>query len=191
MSWEHFYMVCDSRIDLLELGRVCCLERKEAGMGLWIYLVGAGHLFQFYPRYVDFSGTSSDADVGETRLWYSFFLPLAGLITYVRWKYKWILSFSCILSLVFICINIFPQNIHKILKVLTYNLITFTFNFAEKFQTPLLNKIMYRTVYRIICTYYTYFNVISGRCHHLINFHYLRPYKSPYTFESLLSMSAI
>lgn len=36
--------------------------------------------------------------MGETRLWYSFFLPLAGLITYVRWKYKWILCFSTILS---------------------------------------------------------------------------------------------
>ena len=51
--------------------------------------------------------------MGETRLWYSFFLPLAGLITYARWKYKWILSFSCILSLVFICINIFKPEIHN------------------------------------------------------------------------------
>ena len=29
--------------------------------------------------------------MGETRLWYSFFLPVAGLITYLRWNYKWIL----------------------------------------------------------------------------------------------------
>lgn len=51
--------------------------------------------------------------MGETRLWYSFFLPLAGLITYSRWKYKWILSFSCLLSLIFICINIFKPEIHN------------------------------------------------------------------------------
>src|SRR5574344_1878945 len=44
--------------------------------------------------------------MGETRLWYSFFLPLAGLITYSRWDYKWLLSFSTLLSLVFICVNI-------------------------------------------------------------------------------------
>ena len=37
--------------------------------------------------------------MGETRLWYSFFLPVAGLMTYLRWKYKWILSFSTILAL--------------------------------------------------------------------------------------------
>ena len=51
--------------------------------------------------------------MGETRLWYSFFLPLAGLITYARWKYKWILSFSTVLAIVFICINIFKPEIHN------------------------------------------------------------------------------
>ena len=51
--------------------------------------------------------------MGETRLWYSFFLPLAGIITYGRWKYKWILGFSTILSLVFVCINIFKPEIHN------------------------------------------------------------------------------
>jgi ABC-type transport system involved in cytochrome c biogenesis permease subunit len=50
--------------------------------------------------------------MGETRLWYSFFLPLAGLIVYSRWKYKWILTFSTILSLVFICVNLFKPEIH-------------------------------------------------------------------------------
>lgn len=51
--------------------------------------------------------------MGETRLWYSFFLPLAGIITYSRWKYKWILTFSTLLSIVFICINIFKPEIHN------------------------------------------------------------------------------
>lgn len=51
--------------------------------------------------------------MGETRLWYSFFLPLAGIIVYSRWRYKWILSFSTILSTVFICINIFKPEIHS------------------------------------------------------------------------------
>ena len=51
--------------------------------------------------------------MGETRLWYSFFLPLAGIITYSRWRYKWILGFSSVLSLVFVCINIFRPEIHN------------------------------------------------------------------------------
>lgn len=51
--------------------------------------------------------------MGETRLWYSFFLPLAGVIVYARRRYKWILSFSTILSLVFICINLLKPEIHN------------------------------------------------------------------------------
>jgi ABC-type transport system involved in cytochrome c biogenesis permease subunit len=51
--------------------------------------------------------------MGETRLWYSFFLPLAGIVVYSRWKYKWILSFSTVLAVVFICINLFKPEIHS------------------------------------------------------------------------------
>ena len=51
--------------------------------------------------------------MGETRLWYSFFLPLAGLIVYSRWHYKWILSFSTVLATVFVCINLFKPEIHS------------------------------------------------------------------------------
>ena len=50
--------------------------------------------------------------MGETRLWYSFFALLAGLFTYVRWKYRWILSFSTVLASVFILINILRPEIH-------------------------------------------------------------------------------
>lgn len=51
--------------------------------------------------------------MGETRLWYSLFLPLAGIIVYSRWHYKWILSFSTIMAVVFIAINIFKPEIHS------------------------------------------------------------------------------
>ena len=50
--------------------------------------------------------------MGETRLWYSFFLPLVGLVVYGRWRYRWILSFSTLLATVFICVNIFKPEIH-------------------------------------------------------------------------------
>lgn len=50
--------------------------------------------------------------MGETRLWYSFFALASGLFTYLRWKYKWILSFSTVLASVFIIINICRPEIH-------------------------------------------------------------------------------
>ena len=51
--------------------------------------------------------------MGETRLWYSFFLPLAGIIVFTRWQYKLILTFSTLISTVFVCINIFKPEIHS------------------------------------------------------------------------------
>lgn len=50
---------------------------------------------------------------GETRLFYSLFVILSGLLVYIRWGYKWIFSFSTILSAVFILVNIFQPQIHS------------------------------------------------------------------------------
>ena len=44
--------------------------------------------------------------MGETRLWYSFFLSAIGWVVYARYNYKWILSFSTLMSVVFVCINL-------------------------------------------------------------------------------------
>ncbi len=51
--------------------------------------------------------------MGETRLWYSFFLALTGYITYKRWEYEWILSFSGLVASVFVIINIVKPEIHS------------------------------------------------------------------------------
>ena len=50
--------------------------------------------------------------MGETRLWFSLFLSLIGLVVYLRWNYRWVLPFSCLMSVVFVCINIFKPEIH-------------------------------------------------------------------------------
>ena len=50
---------------------------------------------------------------GETRLWYSFFISIIGVIVWCRWKFRWILSFSTMMSVMFACINIFKPEIHS------------------------------------------------------------------------------
>ena len=50
--------------------------------------------------------------MGETRLWYSLCLLVAGAFTYWRWRYRWILSFSTLLASVFMIINIARPEIH-------------------------------------------------------------------------------
>lgn len=50
--------------------------------------------------------------LGETRLWYSFFLPTIGFITYLRWRYKWFLSYSLGLAILFLSINYLNPDTH-------------------------------------------------------------------------------
>ena len=49
--------------------------------------------------------------MGETRLWYSFFLPVVGWVTYRRWKFKWFLGYSLIMGIVFLIINLLNPEI--------------------------------------------------------------------------------
>jgi ABC-type transport system involved in cytochrome c biogenesis permease subunit len=51
--------------------------------------------------------------LGETRLWYAFFLPVIGLITYSRWKYSWLLIYSLGLSILFLAINYLNPEVYN------------------------------------------------------------------------------
>lgn len=50
--------------------------------------------------------------MGETRAWYSLFLPAVGMLVYGRWRYRWILAFSALMAIVFVCVNILRPEIH-------------------------------------------------------------------------------
>ena len=50
--------------------------------------------------------------MGETRLWYSLFLLVAGVATYARWRFRWVLGFSALLSTVFMVINCLRPELH-------------------------------------------------------------------------------
>ena len=52
--------------------------------------------------------------LAETRLWYSFFLSLIGLIIYYKWKYSWFYIFANTLAILFLVINILkPETYNK------------------------------------------------------------------------------
>lgn len=50
--------------------------------------------------------------MGETRLWFSLFLSLIGFVVYLRWRYRWVLPFGCLMAVMFASINIFKPEIH-------------------------------------------------------------------------------
>ncbi|MCL1850749.1 MAG: cytochrome c biogenesis protein CcsA [Bacteroidetes bacterium] len=51
--------------------------------------------------------------MGETRIWYAFFLSLMGLITYWRWKMNYLLVFTNLMAVVFLLINICTPEIQS------------------------------------------------------------------------------
>jgi ABC-type transport system involved in cytochrome c biogenesis permease subunit len=51
--------------------------------------------------------------MGETRLWYSFFLSGVGFVAWRRWKYPWLLGYSAVVATVFVLINILKPEIHS------------------------------------------------------------------------------
>jgi ABC-type transport system involved in cytochrome c biogenesis permease subunit len=50
--------------------------------------------------------------LGETRLWYSFFLPVVGLFLYVKWDMFWALVYSMLMSILFLTINFMAPETH-------------------------------------------------------------------------------
>lgn len=113
MSWEQFPVYAIAALVCWGWASVLAWRGKHTAGVYAITFVGLATFFAFIVGMWISLERPPMRTMGETRLWYSFFLPLVGIITYSRWKYKWILTFSTALSLVFVCINIFKPEIHN------------------------------------------------------------------------------
>ena len=111
MSWGHFVYFAMAAVLLWAIGAWAAWKEKT-GLAYTATTIGLVVFFSFILSMWISLERPPLRTMGETRLWYSFFLPLAGIIVYSRWKYKWILTFSTILALVFICVNLFKPEIH-------------------------------------------------------------------------------
>ncbi len=112
MSWDNFMYFALVSVVLWAAG-AWMAWRDKARMAYLFTVLGLVVFFTFILGFWISLERPPLRTMGETRLWYSFFLPLAGLIVYTRWHYKWILFFSTLLSTVFICINLLKPEIHS------------------------------------------------------------------------------
>ena len=112
VTWDHFIYFAIVAVLLWAVG-AWAAWREKTTMAYTSTIIGLAVFFSFIMMMWISIERPPLRTMGETRLWYSFFLPLAGIIVYSRWKYKWILSFSAILALVFICVNLFKPEIHS------------------------------------------------------------------------------
>lgn len=113
MSWDYFALFAIVALLFWGLGAFAAWRGKRPVVVYTLTCLGLAVFFSFIVGMWISLERPPMRTMGETRLWYSFFLPLAGIITYSRWRYKWILGFSSVLSLVFVCINIFRPEIHN------------------------------------------------------------------------------
>ena len=113
ISWDNYIwfavatLLCwASAFGLLLLSNKIRLGQTLAGLGFIIYGVFIALLWFNLER-------QPMRTMGETRLWYSFFLVLVGSITYAKWRYKWMLSYSLCVAMIFVVVNILKPEIHS------------------------------------------------------------------------------
>lgn len=112
MGWDFLHIYALVAALLMATGAVAALRGRRAAA---IYLSAAGSvvLLAFVVGLWVVLERPPLRTMGETRLWYSFFLSVAGAVVYVLWRYRWILSFTTLLSTVFLCVNLFKPEIHS------------------------------------------------------------------------------
>ena len=113
MSWQHLIWFAAAAVVCWLAGAVLAFRSKKSWPVTTVSLCGSAIFFIFIVGMWLSLERPPMRTMGETRLWYTFFLSLAGVAVYARWRYKWVLSFSTLMSVVFICINLFKPEIHN------------------------------------------------------------------------------
>ena len=112
MNWDSFVMYALASVVCWVAGAFLSFKNRRKG-ALACSSLGSAVFFLFIIGMWMELERPPMRTMGETRLWYSFFLSIIGIVLYVRCKYKWILGFSTLMSVVFVCINLFKPEIHS------------------------------------------------------------------------------
>ena len=113
INWDSFYLFSIFSILFWMAGAVvAALKEKFSRAAALLTVIGTSVFLVFICGLWMYLERPPLKTMGETRLWYSFFMGISGLLTYWRWHYRWILSFSTVVSAVFCIINIMKPEIH-------------------------------------------------------------------------------
>ncbi len=120
MSWIYFplYALITAIFWLIGTAFIYCSKRKPflkpfGHIGL---LLGIATLLSFIVILWIQLDRPPMRTLGETRLWYAFFLLIIGYITFVRWAYKWVLAIIFFFATMFLLIDLLhPEAYEKTL----------------------------------------------------------------------------
>lgn len=113
MNWDTFIYFAAISMALSYAGAISALCRPDRQtVSRLLSAAGVAVLALFIGGFWVSLGRPPMRTMGETRLWYSLFVLTAGLLVYMKWKYRWLLSFTSVLASVFCMINILKPEIH-------------------------------------------------------------------------------
>ena len=108
MDWNDFQYIfmITSFCWIMSLFLVYKKKNVLIRLGEISFLLGIVTLIVFVTSLWENLGRPPLRTLGETRIWYSTFLPIIAYIIFKRWNYKWILAYSSVVSLLFQYINL-------------------------------------------------------------------------------------
>jgi len=113
INWDSFiyFVVATILLQLIAIGKLFTTSSKR-GVAIPTMLA-IGIYSTFILLLWSYLGRPPMRTMGETRLLYSLFLMVIGLVTWLRSRYDILLIFSFLLSTVFMFINLFKPEIHE------------------------------------------------------------------------------
>lgn len=113
MGWDNFvYFFIGASFLWCVATAIPFVFKKWAKAGVWIGLAGSVVLFLFIVSLWQSLERPPFRTLGETRLWYSFFLSLTGIFIFWRWNFKMLLTYCLFLSVLFLFINQLKPETH-------------------------------------------------------------------------------
>ena len=112
MGWDSFIWFALAASTLWTAGAAVSVRSGSRLAAAALTGLGSGIFLTFIAGVWVTLGRPPLRTMGETRLWFSLFLSLTGLVVYLRWRHRWALPFASLMAVVFVCINIFKPEIH-------------------------------------------------------------------------------
>ena len=110
-AWEVFVYFAAASVLLWSAGAFTAWKGKSAA-ALWLSAAGLVVYASFIALLWATLQRPPMRTLGETRLWYSFFMMVSGIAVYARWRFRWILLFSAVLAAVFAAMDVLMPEIH-------------------------------------------------------------------------------
>lgn len=152
MTWSLFPWFALSAVLLWAAGSICAARGNRFVLACGLTVGGLLVFLTFLLGWWATLDRPPLRTMGETRLWYSFFLPLVALVVYARRKYRLMPAFGCLLSLVFIGINLLhPEQHDKVLPPALQSPWFAPHVILYMFAYALLGAAAVLAVYRLLC----------------------------------------